>query len=242
MAKNVAFPLEIAGEADIAARVTAALARVHLDGLGERLPHQLSGGQQQRVALARALVARPRVLLLDEPLSNLDARLREEVRDEIRGIVRELGVTVVLVTHDQAEALGFADRVAVMSEGKIRQCDTPEVLYAHPADEAVARAVGPLAVLDGVRDGDAVVVEGARIPATALAGAPVAGPCRLGVRPERARLADAGLAGVIVARTFTGAGVALTVRAAGSVLRVDGEGRVGDAVRVVIDGGWVLAA
>ena len=124
---NVMFPLDVAGMARSEAeeRAIEALASVKLHGLDARYPHQLSGGQQQRVALARALVAEPEVLLLDEPLSNLDARLREEMRDEIRALVKRIGVTVIFVTHDQEEALGLSDRVAVMDRGVIQQLDTP---------------------------------------------------------------------------------------------------------------------
>jgi putative spermidine/putrescine transport system ATP-binding protein len=126
VAQNVAFGLEMrkAARDDIAARVTEALRLVRLGHLAERLPRQLSGGQQQRVALARALAIRPDVLLLDEPLSNLDAKLREEVRVEIRELQRQLGLTTVMVTHDQEEALTVADRLVVMSEGEVRQNGT----------------------------------------------------------------------------------------------------------------------
>src|SRR5687767_11008042 len=131
VAENVAFGLEMrkVAKADIAPRVAEALRLVRLGHLGERLPRQLSGGQQQRVALARALVFKPDVLLLDEPLSNLDAKLRQEVRIEIRELQRQLGLTTIMVTHDQEEALTMADRLVVMSDGAVRQLGTQRDLY-----------------------------------------------------------------------------------------------------------------
>ena len=122
---------------------------MRLDGYAERLPRQLSGGQQQRVALARALAIRPDVLLLDEPLSNLDAKLREEVRIEIRELQRQLGLTTIMVTHDQEEALTVADRLVVMAEGEIRQIGSQRDLYERPADRFVAGFVGRSTFLDG---------------------------------------------------------------------------------------------
>ena len=136
-------------QAEIAPRVAEALRLVRLDHLGERLPRQLSGGQQQRVALARALVFRPDVLLLDEPLSNLDAKLRQEVRVEIRELQRKLGLTTVMVTHDQEEALTMADRLVVMSEGRVRQIGTQQDLYERPADRFVAGFVGRSTFIEG---------------------------------------------------------------------------------------------
>jgi ABC-type Fe3+/spermidine/putrescine transport system ATPase subunit len=130
------------GRAEVRRRVDDALAMVQLDGLADRYAHQLSGGQQQRVALARALVNDPALLLLDEPLSNLDTRLREEMRSEIKRIHRTLGVTMVYVTHDQAEALSLADRLVVMNGGRIVQIGTPEEVYRRPRDGFVARALG----------------------------------------------------------------------------------------------------
>ena len=125
------------------------MALVRLGGYGGRLPRQLSGGQQQRVALARALAIRPDVLLLDEPLSNLDAKLRQEVRVEIRELQRQLGLTTVMVTHDQEEALTMADRLVVMNEGVVRQVGTQRDLYERPADRFVAGFVGRSTFLDG---------------------------------------------------------------------------------------------
>ncbi len=143
---NVGFPLMIRGVsvAERASRVAEALRLVRLEGHADKQPRQLSGGQQQRVGLARALVYRPKVLLLDEPLSNLDAKLREEMRFEIRDVVTRLGVTAVYVTHDQEEALALSDRIAIMHRGRIEQLGTPEDIYARPASRFVAEFVGPL--------------------------------------------------------------------------------------------------
>jgi len=143
---NVAFGLRMrrVPRAELRARVEEALALVRLDGLGARMPAQLSGGQQQRVALARALVVRPSLLLLDEPLSNLDARLRDELRAELRALQRRLGVTTVLVTHDIEEAFVLSDRVAVLRAGRIEQVGTPRELYRTPATRFVANFVGPV--------------------------------------------------------------------------------------------------
>lgn len=142
--ENVAFGLRIrrVEQKELEQRVTQALETVDLSSFHQRLPAQLSGGQQQRVALARAFVIRPQLMLLDEPLSNLDARLRLEMRVEIRRLQKQLGVTMLYVTHDQAEALALADRVAIMNAGRIEQLATPEVIYNQPATVFAARFVG----------------------------------------------------------------------------------------------------
>ena len=152
--QNVAFGLEMRGAKpdEIAPKVAEALRLVRLGHLGDRLPRQLSGGQQQRVALARALAFRPDILLLDEPLSNLDAKLRQEVRVEIRDLQRSLGITTVMVTHDQEEALTMADRLVVMSEGEVRQIGTQRDLYERPADSFVAGFVGRSSFIRGAID------------------------------------------------------------------------------------------
>jgi spermidine/putrescine ABC transporter ATP-binding subunit len=158
--ENVAFGLRIrrAPSAEVAARVRRILETVRLQEFAGRLPRQLSGGQQQRVALARALVYEPRVLLLDEPLSNLDAKLRVEMRSEIRALQRQLGLTAIYVTHDQEEALSISDRVAVMREGRIEQLASPSELYHHPRTPFIATFVGTSNLLDG----DALHVENGR--------------------------------------------------------------------------------
>jgi iron(III) transport system ATP-binding protein len=151
LAANVAYGLSRNG--DRRERVNAALEMVGLAHLGHRMPHELSGGQQQRVALARALAPNPHVILLDEPFSNLDASLRERLREEVRTILRQAGVTVIFVTHDQEEALSLADHVAVMMEGEILQSGTPRHVYLHPADHLVATFLGEANYLPAVGTG-----------------------------------------------------------------------------------------
>ena len=164
-AKNVAYPLKIKGlsKVEINEKVEAALELVKLLHHKDSRPGQISGGEQQRVALARALVQEPDVLLLDEPLSNLDAKLREKVREDIRELQRRLGITTVIVTHDQEEALSISDRVAVMNSGRIEQFSSPQDLYRHPATEYVATFIGSLNRFEGelvdgqIRSGEGIV-------------------------------------------------------------------------------------
>jgi iron(III) transport system ATP-binding protein len=191
---NVAFPLTLRKAPDARALAEAALEQVQLGGLGGRFPAALSGGQQQRVALARALVARPRLLLFDEPLSNLDAHLRERMRHEIRVLARAAGLTSVYVTHDQAEAFAVSDRVAVVLEGRVAQLAPPEELYLTPASLAVARFVGRLGTLEGAEpDGpDGVRLGHLRVPATFAPASDATTPRVLGVRPEDVRLVTPG--------------------------------------------------
>jgi len=149
--ENVAYGLKIRkfNEAEIKKRVTEALEQVKLTGMGKRFPTQLSGGQQQRVALARVLVINPSVLLLDEPLSNLDAKLRVEMREEIKELQKRLGITTVYVTHDQEEALIISDRIAVQNKGEIKQIGTPLEIYDHPKDVFIATFIGKGTLLQG---------------------------------------------------------------------------------------------
>ena len=167
VADNVAYGLQfhdLDGGRDAETRVDDLLALVDLAGLGDRDPDQLSGGQQQRVALARALAPEPDVLLLDEPLSALDARLRTELRVQLKSIQRDLGITTVYVTHDQAEALALSDRVAVMRNGQVLQVDTPERVYRQPASRAVAEFIGDNNVFEGVVSDDSrLAVGGTRL-------------------------------------------------------------------------------
>jgi iron(III) transport system ATP-binding protein len=192
--ENVAFPLRVANDERFTSRqitrlVDEALARVSLDGFGDRSATRLSGGQQQRVALARAIVRKPRLLLLDEPLSNLDAALREEMRNELRRLQQEIGVTTVYVTHDQTEALEMSDRIAVMSQGRIVQMGTPQEIYFQPANRFVANFVGTTNWLTG-RLGEArpegardlMLGNGQSIACTASAAAP--GDAHVSIRPE----------------------------------------------------------
>src|SRR6188508_2973708 len=162
VADNVAFGLQMRrlGKSEIETRTREALRLVRLEGFAQRLPRQLSGGQQQRVALARALAIRPDVLLLDEPLSNLDAKLREQVRVEIRELQRQLGLTTVMVTHDQEEALTMADRLVVMNEGSVRQVGSQRDLYERPADRFVAGFVGRSTFLGGTVENGRFRTEG----------------------------------------------------------------------------------
>jgi putative spermidine/putrescine transport system ATP-binding protein len=153
VAENVAFGLQMRKipRRDIAPRVNAALEMVRLPHLASRRPKELSGGQQQRVALARALVIQPSILLLDEPLSNLDAKLRDEMRTEIRDIQQRLGITTIFVTHDQVEALAMCDLIAVMNAGRLEQLGTPHAIYEHPASRFVADFVGRTTSIDAIR-------------------------------------------------------------------------------------------
>jgi len=176
-AQNVAFGLEMqrVARAERETRVQEALELVGLRALADRYPRKMSGGQQQRVALARALVIKPRVLLLDEPLSNLDAKLREEMQLELRRIQRTVGTTTILVTHDQAEAMALSDRIVVMSAGRVEQIAKPHEAYENPASAFVAGFLGKTNIVNGAT-----------------------------VRPERVRFADSGLEGRVTARIFQG--------------------------------------
>ena len=152
---NVAFGLRVSGasETDVARKVKQALELVHMTNMAHRRPSELSGGQQQRVAIARAIVNKPRVLLLDEPLSALDYRLRKDMQKELKALQRKLGITFILVTHDQEEAFTMSDRLVVMNQGRIEQVGTPKDIYEDPANLYVARFVGEINVLDGVITG-----------------------------------------------------------------------------------------
>jgi putative spermidine/putrescine transport system ATP-binding protein len=188
--KNIGFGLRMRGVAatDVEARVKKALALVQLTGQEHKLPGQLSGGQQQRVAIARAIVIEPPLVLMDEPLSNLDAKLRLETRAEIRRIHRELGRSTVYVTHDQDEALSLADRIVVMKDGVVQQIAAPQDVYAQPANLHVARFMGYRNVLDLAivrQDGERVVLSGAGLTLTGVRKQPLPGPtARLAIRPE----------------------------------------------------------
>ena len=196
---------------------------VELSGLSKRYPHQLSGGQQQRVALARALAVRPEVLLLDEPLSALDAKVRANVREEIRRVQTELGITAVFVTHDQDEALSISDRVAVMADGRIEQLGTPVEVYQRPATAFVARFVGQMNELPGVVVGPGAV----DIDGTTMLGKVIGTPgakVNVLIRPEDCMLASLGgdgeqtdseprgLPGTVVSLTFQGASSTASIR------------------------------
>lgn len=186
---NISYGLEMESlpASAIASRVDEILARVELVELAGRKPHQLSGGQKQRVALARALVKRPRVLLLDEPLGALDKKLREQMQLELKRLQHDLGITFVVVTHDQEEALVMADRVALMKDGRVAQLDSPKTLYERPASRFVAGFIGMTNLFEGVMDQGAIDLSGlGRYAAESDAASGTA--CALSVRPERLRL------------------------------------------------------
>jgi ABC-type Fe3+/spermidine/putrescine transport system ATPase subunit len=218
--QNIAFGLEslgVSGE-ELERRVARALTLVDLSGYERRRIGQLSGGQQQRVALARALAPEPRVLLLDEPLSNLDPSLRERTRREIRELIRRGGITTVLVTHEQDEAFDLGDRVAVLRGGRLEQVGTPEDLYASPANEFVAEFVGrssgiEVVVLGAGERGVRILVEGVEWDLTEMNQAPL-GAALMVVRPEALRLmppTPGAVTGTVTERRFTGAASLFTV-------------------------------
>ncbi len=224
VAGNVAYGLRRAGVrgAELRQRVAQSLDLVRLGHLADRMPRQLSGGQQQRVALARAVAPRPRVLLLDEPLSNLDALLRDEMQIEIKRLQQELGITSVFVTHDQTEALSLSDRVCVLAGGRVQQVDTPEAIYTKPANSFVAGFIGRSNRLQGrVEDIDASgsvlrLADGSRLRSrqTQPSGTPV----DIIIRNDAIGLAtasgapDDALQGRVILRSFAGTQVQLVVR------------------------------
>jgi spermidine/putrescine ABC transporter ATP-binding subunit len=230
--QNVAYGLRLRrlrGPA-LAARVEEGLRRVNLGGLGARYPGQLSGGQQQRVALARALVLNPDILLLDEPLSNLDAKIRVQVRAEIRTLQQELGITTVYVTHDQEEALSLSDRVAVMRDGRVLQVGPPRELYERPRSRFVADFVGTNNLVPGTvraRDGAVAVVDTALGPLRTRPGEVEVGQaCVVAVRPENLSLpgdvgGDNRVEGRIVLAAYLGSTLRYDVEVAGMTLKVD---------------------
>ena len=218
VAENIVFGLRVRKVADREARLARVAALLGLESLLARKPSQLSGGQQQRVALGRAIVAEAPVCLMDEPLSNLDAQLRGEMRREIRALQQRLGITMVYVTHDQTEAMTMADRVVLLRAGRIEQVGTPEELYARPATTFTAGFIGapPMNLLRGGRQDDVI-----------------------GVRPEDMRLAAEGLAAAVESVEYLGADSLVAARARDQplMIRVPGRApvRTGDAIRVAWD-------
>jgi spermidine/putrescine ABC transporter ATP-binding subunit len=257
VAGNVAFGLRMrkVAKPEIARRVEDALALVHLDGLGERRPAALSGGQRQRVALARALVIRPTVLLLDEPLSNLDLKLREEMRLEIMSLQRRLGITTILVTHDQGEALAVSDRIAVMYRGAVEQVGRPDEIYEQPRTRFVAEFIGTTNFIPGEARESAtagatlrVATPYGAVACRAPAGVPAGCRVLVAVRPERLRWAggvvadgDLLIPGKAENVVYLGNKVELYVRSTAGqlhVLEMANDGRqqqpaLGDAVSLV---------
>ena len=232
VAKNVAFGLEERGvpRAEIQRRVAAALEIVGLGHLAERRPSQLSGGQQQRVALARTVVIEPKVLLLDEPLSNLDAKMRVQVRRELRDLQQRLGLTTIFVTHDQEEANTVCDRIAVMNEGVVQQVGTPVELYERPANLFVATFLGTANVLEGKVTGTGAARQFETIGGLHLPIAPdakVPADARLVFRPQVARLAQekpagaCAFEGAISRREFLGSVIRFGIEVGGQEITVD---------------------
>ncbi|MFP5318984.1 MAG: ABC transporter ATP-binding protein [Acidimicrobiia bacterium] len=225
------------------ARIAEVLAMVGMPDLGSRYPSELSGGQQQRVAIARALAPGPRVVLLDEPFANLDAALRARIRLEVAAILRAAGATVVLVTHDQEEALSLADRVAVLNAGRLVQVGPPDAVYRTPADPFVARFVGDADLVEGRSDGTAVDTPLGRLAVTGPV--PPAGPAVAVVRPETVRLTpDAAGRARVTAATYFGHDQLVSVTLDGSLelrARVGNERLFapGDRVALDVEGGVV---
>ncbi|MEO6363992.1 MAG: ABC transporter ATP-binding protein [Caldimonas sp.] len=230
---NVGYGLSVSGVGrdETRRRALAALATVGLVGLDERQTSELSGGQQQRVALARALVLEPAVLLFDEPLSNLDARLRRSMREEIRGLQQRLGLTVAYVTHDQAEAMAVSDQVIVMDRGRIAQAGTPRALYEQPGSEFVAGFMGEATVFAGQAQADGSVRLGPLV-LPARAGV-AAGAVKVAVRPEAWQVGPAGQGGLPA--------VVATVAYLGSVREMSFETAIGPVFAIVQGGDVELA-
>ena len=240
---NVAYPLKIrkTGSQELQDKTMKALQLVHLEQYAERFPNQLSGGQQQRVALARALVAEPHLLLLDEPLSNLDAKLRESMRFEIKELQQKLAITVIYVTHDQSEAMAMSDRIIVMHAGVIQQVDKPTAIYENPANQVVADFIGLVNFIEAdATEGQVYLPElGMELAYTA----PFTGKGVVAVRPEHIRLSTsgAGVKGTILHRLYLGDSTDLRVQVKDKVLRVIDKGNSfkkyaeGDAVVIDFD-------
>ncbi|MGW4928676.1 ABC transporter ATP-binding protein [Agromyces sp. NPDC004153] len=240
--RNVGYGLEAegVGRAEVRSRVQEVMAVVGLEHLAKRRPAQLSGGQRQRVALARAIVKRPRLLLLDEPLSALDRQVRASMQLELKRLQHEVGLTFVVVTHDQEEAMSMADRIAVLRDGRLEQLATPQELYANPATRFVASFIGTANLLDGTATSAGVDVPGAgevAAPHVLAAGAPATAV----VRPEDVELTDAatsGLRGTVVDTYFLGGASTISIEvpslAAPILATVHGATRVarGDAVGI----------
>jgi putative spermidine/putrescine transport system ATP-binding protein len=234
VAENVGFGLKVAKRpaAEIKSRVEEMLDLIKLPKLGDRYPYQLSGGQQQRVALARALAIKPQVLLLDEPLSALDAKIRVSLREEIRAVQRALNITTIYVTHDQEEALSMSDRIVVMNEGRMEQVGTPFEIYNYPRTRFVASFVGTLNVLKGtVADPEAgiIAVDGQDVTAAkGLPGANKGDAISVSLRPEAATLSTGAapgganiLRGTIEEVSFLGSVVRIRVRFKDNAVSLD---------------------
>jgi len=251
VAGNVAYPLRLrkVAKAEMDARVEKALETVQLGGFGDRQIDQLSGGQKQRVALARSIVFEPRILLMDEPLSALDKKLRDRMQIELRHLHEQLGMTTVYVTHDQREALTMSDRIAVVNFGRIMQLATPQQLYEQPENKFVADFIGDSTFLDVTRDGDALVAAGVALKTTRPI--PDTPELSLMLRPERVSLLDGDAGGsnvfdaTVTELVYQGESFLLYARLAdGTELAVRGAMRagtfqtlpgVGDTVKLTLD-------
>ncbi|MBL8584635.1 MAG: ABC transporter ATP-binding protein [Rhizobiaceae bacterium] len=251
VADNVAFGLSVRGEAKatIAVEVQRALDLVQLGKLGERRPHQLSGGQRQRVALARAIVTRPRVLLLDEPLSALDKALRVDMQVELKRIQREIGITTIFVTHDQEEALTMSDRIGILRDGRLVQEGSPEEIYDSPASEFAATFLGDANILPGtaegnglrLADGTLVAARSTVLPAQGRAASCAVRPERIAILPAAVAMLDGkenSLAGCVAKRIFAGSVSTYFVDCAGQTVKVlvqnAGQPRLGEGDDVVL--------
>ncbi|MBQ9325446.1 MAG: ABC transporter ATP-binding protein [Clostridia bacterium] len=221
--ENVAYPLRIkhVAKTDVAERVNRMLSVVHLEQYAQRFPNQLSGGQQQRVALARALVAEPKLLLLDEPLSNLDAKLRESMRFEIKDLAKSLGITVVYVTHDQSEAMTMSDRIFLFNNGEVQQCGSPSEIYNHPINPFVADFLGKVSFFGGLSENGQIYLHDWEhsLPDPHAA---VTGAVTVGIRPENIRLykGDGDIQGTIEKLYYLGDTTDFRVRIGKAEVRV----------------------
>ncbi len=230
--ENIAYGLKVQklSKQEVLARTGKVIELMQLNGMETRFPNQLSGGQQQRVALARAIVIEPRVLLFDEPLSNLDAKLREHMRDELRSLQKRLGITSLYVTHDQSEAMAISDRVVIMKDGDLMQVGSPQDIYEYPNCKFVAHFIGKANFISGTfagKDGNASVVQlqnhTFRIPNPGNTELTDGSPCCLAFRPESVKLtsADDGIPGRITRATYFGSKVEYEMETATATLTVE---------------------
>lgn len=244
--KNVAYPLKIQKlpKEEIKKKVENVLEIVHLSQYRDRMPSELSGGQQQRVALARALVAEPKVLLLDEPLSNLDAKLREEMRFEIKELQKRLGINVVYVTHDQSEAMTMSDRIFVLNAGVVQQVGTPEEIYLEPVNSFVANFVGKVCFLKGEVKGSLIYLEGVKdtLPYSGI----LEGKVEVAIRPEKIKISVGSkdsniLEAEMVSEYFMGENTDLRLKLGSADIRVTadasmhGRFKAGEKVKVILE-------
>jgi iron(III) transport system ATP-binding protein len=243
---NVAYPLKIkkVSAEQLKERTNRALDLVHLAEYAARFPNQLSGGQQQRVALARALVGEPGLLLLDEPLSNLDAKLRESMRFEIKELQRKLGLTVIYVTHDQAEAMAMSDRIVVMHKGVIQQVDVPVRIYENPANAIVADFIGLVNFLDAIVENGVLQLQ--QLNCSLPGESSFTGPALAAVRPEHIRMSKTGgkVRGKVTHKIYLGDSTDFRVTVGDKILRIvergDSFDEYADGEEVSLDFGHLM--